>query len=125
MLFRSEQGALDVVVQLVPRHRDEVGGVRDVEQAVVEIGAVRRVLERSLWSIHRWVECSMWMASPLPLLAGTFEIFRFRTMTLLTFFMLRPQPVRPELEPTPMIVLFDATLTSLEQVKLPLIRTVC
>src|SRR5215475_13064096 len=65
------------------------------------------------------------MASPFPLPAGTLAIFRLRTMTLLTSLMPRPHPVRPELEPTPMIVLFDATLTSLAQVKLPLTRTVC
>src|SRR6185369_719159 len=81
-------------------------------------------LDRSLWSIHRWVELSMWMASPLPLPAGTLAIFMFRTMTLLTPFMFSPQPVRPELEPTPRIVLFEAIRTSAEQVKLPLTRMI-
>src|SRR5512140_2114709 len=60
----------------------------------------------------------MWIASPLP--ASTLAIFRLRTMTLLTPLIFRPQPVRPELEPTPRIVLLDVTVTSDEQVKFPL-----
>src|SRR5215475_1419042 len=65
------------------------------------------------------------MASPFPTLAGTLAIFKLRTMTLLTLFRPRPQPVKPELAPTPMIVLLDETLISLEHEKLPLTRTVC
>src|SRR5262252_4140376 len=71
------------------------------------------------------VPWSMWIASPLPLLAWTNEIRMLRTMTLLTLRMLRPQPVRPELDPTPRIVLFAATTTSPLQLKLPLTRMVC
>src|SRR5215470_3902456 len=66
----------------------------------------------------------MWMASPLPLLASTFEIFMLRTMSLLTPLMFRPQPVRPEPDPTPRTVLLDVSRTSSEQVKLPLTRMV-
>src|SRR6266540_7001505 len=67
----------------------------------------------------------MWIASPLPLPAWTHEIRLLRTMTLLTSLMFSPQPVRPEPDPTPRIVLFDATRTSSAQVKLPLTRMVC
>src|SRR5262245_11629314 len=71
------------------------------------------------------VPWSMWIASPLPLPACTNEIRMLRTITLETSLMFRPQPVRPELEPTPRIVLFAATRTSSEQLKLPLTRMVC
>src|SRR5919205_270690 len=64
----------------------------------------------------------MWMASPLPLPASTLEIFMLRTMTLLMPRMFRPQPVRPELAPTPRIVLFAVRRTSSLQEKLPLTR---
>src|SRR5690349_12740206 len=67
----------------------------------------------------------MWIASPLPLPALTFAMRRLRMTTLLTSLILKPQPVRPELEPTPMIVLLDATVTSAEQLKLPLTLMVC
>jgi len=67
-----------------------------------------------------WVLLSMWIESPLPLPASTFAIFRFCRMTLLTPLSLNPHPVRPEPDPTPTIVLLDATVTSAEQVKLPL-----
>src|SRR5262245_1832399 len=67
----------------------------------------------------------MWIASPLPLPACTNEIRMLRTITLLTSLMFSPQPVRPEPEPTPRMVLFAATRTSSEQVKLPLTRIVC
>src|SRR5512141_1816414 len=62
----------------------------------------------------------MWIESPFPWLASTFEIFRFCRMTLLTPLSWNPHPVRPELDPTPITDLFDATTTSLEQLKLPL-----
>src|SRR5919197_1789563 len=81
-----------------------------------------RSLDRSLWSIQRFVDPSMWIASPLPFPASTFEIRRFRTITLWTSRRLKPQPVSPEPEPTPRMVLSEATRTSAEQVKLPLTR---
>jgi len=59
------------------------------------------------------------MASPEPELAVTLAIRRFRTITLLTDFRDRPQPVSPEAEPTPAMVLFEATLMSPVQVKDP------
>src|SRR5690242_15839187 len=65
------------------------------------------------------------MASPLPVPARTVPLGGLRLTTLLTPLTVRPQPVRPELEPTPRSVLLDATVTSAEQVKLPLTLTAC
>ena len=81
-------------------------------------------LDRSLWSIQMWSLVSTWIASPVPLDAVTLEMLRLRMMTLVTPFMDRPMPVSPEPAPTPMMVLFEATVTLPEPANRPDTRIV-
>src|SRR5215471_1717088 len=64
----------------------------------------------------------MWMASPAPLEAVTLEMFMFCTITLAGCMCSidSPMPVRPELGPTPMMLLLARTVTSPEPVNSPL-----
>jgi hypothetical protein len=78
-------------------------------------------LDRSLWSIQTFVVLVWTLIESSLALRNT----RLRMMTLRTPDRLNPPPVTPEPEPTPMTVLFDATLYMPEIEMRPLIRTVC
>src|SRR5688572_21537194 len=77
--------------------------------------------DRSLWSIQTLVVL-VWT-----LIESSFALRnnRLRMMMLRTPDRLKPPPVIPEPLPTPMMVLFDATLYMPEIEIRPLIRTVC
>src|SRR5215467_1438902 len=65
----------------------------------------------SQWSIHTsWVPCR-WIQSPSLLLARTCDIFRFLTMILLEFARLSSTANNSPVEPTPTMVLSEATRT--------------
>src|SRR5215472_3364877 len=86
-------------------------------------------LNRLLWSTQMWSAYWMWIASPSPLEAVTNEMFMFWMITLKTLApdlpcMDSPMPVSPEFAPTPMIVLFDATLTSPDPENMPFTRMI-
>jgi hypothetical protein len=80
------------------------------------------VLESVLWSIQMWVAFSIWIAS----VPGTPRMLRFWMITLAGCMssMLRVVPDRPELAPTPRIVLLAVTSTVPEPLSMPLTRMV-
>src|SRR5215472_15162989 len=86
-------------------------------------------LDRLLWSTQMWSAYWTWIASPSPVEASTFEMFMFWMITLKMFApdlpcMDSPMPVSPELAPTPMIVLFEATVTSPAPENMPFTRMI-